>query len=132
MNTDLKHSWGKWPDKLHELPNQVKSIAKIREIENFTIEREQGYMDVVSSSDNKSTYRTTLENCECRDFLITKKKEAPCKHMYKLAYECGFRNFDVERSDIYKLVEKKCKALNSKQLKELAVILDKKFGKEIQ
>ncbi|MDY0288565.1 MAG: hypothetical protein RBR15_07065 [Sphaerochaeta sp.] len=134
MNSELKRSWGKWSDELHELPIQLKSIAKSKKKREFRIEREMGYMDIYAS-DNQSTYRTTLKKCECRDFFVNKKGKAPCKHMYRLAYELGFRNFSddsKEQEDIYKDLTEKCNFLNLKALKKLSTIIDKKFGKEIQ
>jgi len=43
-------------------------------------------MRICSSRNSNNIYTTSLLNCDCEDF---KRRNIPCKHMYKLAYELG-------------------------------------------
>lgn len=63
----------------------------------------------ISSSSNSSViYNTSLENCECKDFL---NSGLPCKHIYKLAMELGIINSDWDISGIPKELRERIEAL---------------------
>lgn len=51
-------------------------------------------MKICSSRNPSNIYVTSLFNCDCEDF---KRRNLPCKHMYKLAYELGIidKNWDL-------------------------------------
>lgn len=51
-------------------------------------------MKICSSRNSNNIYVTSLFNCDCEDF---KRRNLPCKHMYKLAYELDIidENWDL-------------------------------------
>ncbi len=51
-------------------------------------------MRICSSRNSNNIYTTSLLNCDCEDF---KRRNLPCKHMYKLAYELNVidENWDL-------------------------------------
>lgn len=83
---DLKATniWEQWADK-HLNPEQTKrqSSAAGSKLTPISI-------DTVNFSGtfkgSCGQYSTTLSECECIDFH---RRELPCKHMYRLAYELG-------------------------------------------
>lgn len=52
---------------------------------------------ICSSSNASVIYKTTLNNCDCEDFL---KSGLPCKHIYKLALELGIIDVNWDISGI--------------------------------
>lgn len=71
-------------------------------------------------SGSHGTYIAALESCSCVDFL---RRNLPCKHMYRLAYELGVFDLGAVSSDASKV---KAPAPTSKQRKAaLGDVVDK-------
>lgn len=63
--------------------NEEQRVQKAK-FEDFTIktlDKELKYAKILNKDKNQ-TYNTTLQSCTCEDF---KKRNLPCKHMYRLA-----------------------------------------------
>lgn len=78
--------FGKWDDSLHNEIEQLKRINSSLEIknENVTLHSESETAVIMGRD---GTYNVSLNECTCTDFSI---RNAPCKHMYKLASELGY------------------------------------------
>lgn len=85
-----KKIWDKWSD-VHELPDQAKRLASSKEasLTPISIDREN-FCAIIPGK--HGTYHVTLESCECSDF---KRRNLPCKHIYRLAIELGMIKEDV-------------------------------------
>jgi len=57
------------------------SIGKV-----VSVNKKKMTMKIRSSRNSNTVYYTSLSNCDCEDF---KRRNLPCKHMYKLACELG-------------------------------------------
>lgn len=88
MINEVTSEWLKWPLSMHDESKQLDRAGRIESVVIKTINIEEGFMECCGSNDE--VYQTSLTSCTCRDFIINQKKNAPCKHMYKLAFECGF------------------------------------------
>lgn len=75
-----------WDLSIHDLPDQQKRISSARKAATSpeSVDKDTG-MGVFPSS-GKAPYQTSLTSCTCVDFS---KRHLPCKHMYRLAMECG-------------------------------------------
>lgn len=102
-------TFAKWPEELHSEPDQVTRIKSAQKKEttpdSIDKERQRGTF----SGSGKEPYRTTLYGCTCRDFILRKK---PCKHMYRLAMECGLFDGDFQEGT------------NKNDIKKAAIPLD--------
>lgn len=91
-------SWELWSD-IHGLPEQLKRQVSAKKVECTPLE--------ISGNSGKfqgqsGRYVTTLESCQCGDFIRRRK---PCKHMYRLAMELGiFGGKDSLVSDKSKVI----------------------------
>lgn len=87
MNNEL---WNKWSD-VHESPDQLKRLSSSKDaaLTPIFIDRNSAFATIPGKH---GTYRVTLESCECSDF---KRRQLPCKHIYRLAIELGFIDEDV-------------------------------------
>ncbi len=79
-------NFGNWNESLHNDYEQMKRIATMQNIkpENVTIFPEEQTAKIVGSD---GTYDVTLNTCTCHDF---QRRQLPCKHIYKLAFELGY------------------------------------------
>lgn len=79
-------TFGKWDESLHNEIEQLKRINSSLEIknENVTLHSESTTAEIVGRD---GTYNVSLNECTCTDFGF---RNAPCKHMYKLASELGY------------------------------------------
>lgn len=86
--------WRKW-GAIHSEPDQQKRITSAKKAENtpLTIDKNSA---VGSFSGSHGVYSTTLETCNCADFSNRNK---PCKHIYRLAIECGLIDAGAFYSD---------------------------------
>lgn len=75
----------------HKTANRIKNAkeAKYTPIDLDEVTQEAHF----SGSQNRS-YKTTLSDCQCRDFLVN---HLPCKHMFRLAMELGYINESPKR-----------------------------------
>lgn len=81
MNSNL---WEKWSD-VHEMPDQIKRLSSSKEAALTPISIDKNNFSATIPGKH-GTYHVTLENCECSDF---KRRNLPCKHIYRLAIELG-------------------------------------------
>ena len=84
-------SFGKWSDELHELPDQKKRLLSAikKDMAPTSVDREN--LHGVFKGSGKVPYQTEIHSCTCRDFQLRHK---PCKHIYRLAIECGLLDAD--------------------------------------
>lgn len=82
----MKNSFGVWDQAKHNLPDQQKRIASAKKAATSpeSIDKDAGIG--IFPSSGKNPYQTTFVSCTCVDFS---KRHLPCKHMYRLAMECG-------------------------------------------
>jgi len=71
-----------------------------------SINKKKITMKICSARDSSNIYCTSLSGCDCEDF---KRRNLPCKHMYKLACELGVidENWDLSglSSDLKELLD---------------------------
>lgn len=126
-------SFSIWSDDTHNTSRENKSFERALKIDRENII----YLDIEKqtaifrSSDEFEVYNATLSHCDCQDFGYNKKGKAPCKHIYRLALECGLIDPDAEPWATYKNYSKyytgvtnKIKKLNISELQELSKYLD--------
>ena len=80
--------FGHWRVKNHTDPEQVKRISsglKISKDNIMHFDPMNQTMKIAGSTGE--CYEVTLDSCTCPDF---KRRRKPCKHIYRLAYECGY------------------------------------------
>lgn len=79
-------TFGKWNESLHNEVEQLKRINNSLDIKNekVTLNPESETATIIGSD---GTYDVSLNGCTCTDFGF---RNAPCKHMYKLASELGY------------------------------------------
>jgi len=75
-----------WDESIHFSNDQQKRLLSAQKAETTpsTVDRELKSAEFAGSG--KNPYHTTLESCTCGDFA---KRRLPCKHIYRLAMECG-------------------------------------------
>ena len=56
---------------------------------------------IITHSDGKEKYETSLTSCSCPDYEKKLKGSAPCKHMIFLAYNIGNLFINKDASDKY-------------------------------
>lgn len=77
--------WSKW-DGVQGMPASDRKARGIGGRLTVTSIDKKNFIGYYVGSDGKTRYRTTLLRCSCPDF---QKRNAPCKHMYNLAWSCG-------------------------------------------
>lgn len=65
---------------------RIASAEKIKDSAVISEDRTPGQEAALIQGSAADPYRVTLAGCTCPDFARTGK---PCKHMYKLAIDCG-------------------------------------------
>ena len=80
-----------WDDKINEDVEQQKRIKTAQKADTTPTSVDLEAQSAVFKGSGKDDYITTLSNCTCRDFFVRK---LPCKHMYRLAMECGLMQSD--------------------------------------
>lgn len=119
--------WKKW-DAVHSEPDQQKRISSAKKAENtpLSIDKSAG---VGMFSGSHGIYNTTLETCGCGDYI---RRNKPCKHIYRLAIECGLVAVGAVCSDIKAV---KAPALTSAERKQAllnVIALFETYSDEIQ
>lgn len=86
----MENSFGGWQSEIHKDSEQQKRInsAKMLESSKFVIDRNSCTGDYRGTG--KNPYHVSLSSCTCVDFS---RRKLPCKHIYRLASECGM--FDL-------------------------------------
>lgn len=79
-------TFGKWPEPTHQSLDQQKRIvsSKLPKVMPLNINKDS--LTGVFCGSRGEVYDTSLESCTCSDF---KTRKLPCKHIYRLAIECG-------------------------------------------
>lgn len=85
--------FGKWPDSIHDDPEQLKRIEKSKkaDLKPLTIDLENRVCTIQGSG--KEPYYVSLDSCTCSDFT---RRNLPCKHIYRLASELGQDNSNLQ------------------------------------
>lgn len=81
---DLENDWDSWGN-IHEEESQIKRIDSAKKVTCTPLSLDQNKNSGVFQG-KEIRYVTSLEKCNCMDFLNNKK---PCKHIYRLALELG-------------------------------------------
>lgn len=92
-------SFGNWPENIHSDFEQVKRIEAGKKLKKSIISLDKENQEVVIQGSASIPYETTLDECTCADFSI---RQAPCKHMYCLAFELGLMD-DLPKYDKKKI-----------------------------
>ena len=77
-----------WSHTNHDSLPQIKSRNAAKKIKPSHITMNQDGTCEVSGS-GSLPYCVTLSSCTCQDYLINKRMESPCKHIYRLASDLG-------------------------------------------
>ena len=93
---ELKNQWN-WLELINDSDNNKRfQTAKRAECTPLSISKENqsGFF-----SGSHGQYNTSLETCECIDFI---RRKLPCKHMYRLAFELGviYESFENDSTQI--------------------------------
>ncbi len=88
-------SFGNWPENIHSDFEQVKRIDAGKKLKKSILSLNEEKQEVVIQGSSDEPYQATLQECTCADFKI---RQAPCKHMYCLAFELGLMD-DLPKYD---------------------------------
>ena len=90
-NYDLyKKYWNKWPSELHGKEYQIQRQKRASE-KCYTPLSISPSTGTGKFRGKEKDYSTSLLKCDCTDY---QKRQYPCKHMYRLAYELDVFNLD--------------------------------------
>lgn len=119
--------WKKW-DEVHSEPDQKKRIVSAKKSENtpLSIDKAAG---TATFSGSHGIYSTTLEMCKCGDFI---RRNKPCKHIYRLAIECGLINVGTVSSDVKAIKAPAPTPSERKKALDRAVDLLESYTDEVQ
>ncbi len=86
-------NFASWDDAIHNTSDQQKrlSSAKKSDVTPSSVDKESAAG--IFPGSGASPYRTTLDSCTCVDFI---RRKMPCKHIYRLAMECGLIDADFQ------------------------------------
>lgn len=79
-------TFGDWPEDVHTTSEQQKRIQSAQKSATTPSSIDKESLTGIFPGSGKSPYKTSLESCTCVDFV---RRKLPCKHMYRLAMECG-------------------------------------------
>ena len=79
-------SFGGWPEAIHDDFEQVKRIESAEKLKPSDLAVDAGSQTMQVQGSASDPYVVSLSECSCTDFQI---RQAPCKHMYRLAMELG-------------------------------------------
>lgn len=84
--------FGNWDEKIHEEKEQKMRYGRACSSDKkfVSIDRQNQTGEFVGSEGD--LYYVTLNDCSCQDF---KKRGKPCKHIYQLAMELGYKKEDA-------------------------------------
>lgn len=83
---ESKATFGLWDEAIHSSADQKKRIQSAQMSATTPTSIENRTMTGIFPGSGKDPYKTSLESCTCGDFT---RRKLPCKHMYRLAMECG-------------------------------------------
>jgi transcriptional antiterminator Rof (Rho-off) len=87
VNFDKITNFGTWDESVHTDPEQQKRAASAKKSDMTPVSVDKENQTGVFQGSGKAPYETTLNGCTCRDYFV---RHLPCKHMYRLAFECGY------------------------------------------
>ena len=121
-------------DSVHTEASQNRKFeraTKIKPEQILNFDKDNQTATFIGSS---GSYNTTLNHCDCVDYLLNGKGKKPCKHMYRLAIECGLIDPNTEPWATYKSyskiansVKKKIDTLEISQMYKLSEYIDKNY-----
>lgn len=80
-------AFGGWDISAHKADGQFARMIRSNSVKFKNIDKKKMEAEAIGSS---GAYAVTVDSCTCGDFV---KRHLPCKHMYRLAEECGKANF---------------------------------------
>lgn len=80
------NDFGGWNADIHSDIEQIKRIVKATEIKKKDTDVSKD-MECGTICGSRGTYTVSLRNCDCVDFAM---RGLPCKHIYRVAIECGY------------------------------------------
>ncbi len=92
------------------------SIGKI-----VSVNRKKLSMKICSSRNPDNMYNVTLTHCDCEDF---KKRNSPCKHIYKLALELGIIDEHWDLSGLSPDLKEALDSLSKTAIRTLTHLMD--------
>ena len=99
----------KFDDSIHNEREQKERLVRAIDKKTKLLECDTETQQAVFQGSDGLHY-TTINECSCTDFAFRNK---PCKHMYRLAIECGIINPDeVPWSDFIEYVKERNKLLS--------------------
>lgn len=113
----LKGTFGSWDESIHMPEEQRKRILSAEKATTTPLSVDKESLTGVFPGSGKSPYKTTLESCTCGDFI---RRKLPCKHMYRLAMECGVFQGNVKQG-----INKNTLLLTQIHLEDAVAILEK-------
>lgn len=107
-------------DDIHSSVEQIKRFEKAATKKFNILEFNADEQIALFEGSDGSIYSSSLQGCTCIDCAF---RRLPCKHMYKLAIDCGIIDENIEPWKTYKgyskLLNKVKKHLNDFELNEL-------------
>lgn len=79
-------TFGKWSEEIHGGIDQEKRIKSAKSAKTTPLSVDKEALTGVFPGSGKEPYQVSLESCTCGDF---RRRGLPCKHIYRLAMECG-------------------------------------------
>lgn len=83
---ESRGTFGPWDESIHMPEDQQKRIQSAEKAATTPLSVDKQAQTGVFPGSGKKPYETSLESCTCGDFT---RRKIPCKHMYRLAMECG-------------------------------------------
>lgn len=112
--------FGDWVD-IHALPQQQQRIASAKKAACTPVSLNASKYEGTFSGEH-GIYSTTLRECQCMDFFY---RRLPCKHMYRLAMECGVFDGGELESDVKAIVKPGSAAKRKLQaFREIVAVLE--------
>jgi hypothetical protein len=87
VNFNKITTFGVWDESVHADPGQQKRAATAKKADMKPLSVDKENQAGVFQGSGKTPYETTLDSCTCRDYTV---RHLPCKHIYRLAFECGY------------------------------------------
>lgn len=79
-------TFGAWDESIHMPEDQQKRIKSAEKADTTPLSVDKEAQTGIFPGSGKKPYEVTLDSCTCGDFI---RRKLPCKHMYRLAMECG-------------------------------------------
>lgn len=86
-------TFGHWPPNVHHSEKQLKKYRKAKSegMKIYKVSDSQVRVFGVSGI----SYLVSLDSCECKDFVLNERRQAPCKHIYFAALRLGLPLSDI-------------------------------------